>query len=414
MTTANAAVAGLGFLGSGLLLPSGLDAAAFAAASLFLAAFQCLQEVMGRSLNWALLRLHPVAARERDGGGDQMLATAWALQRRLIAAGCVVAAALAAAAHWLIDQPGEPSRALVLGIATLAAMFGVLLQFELGVLQLRERFLALSSWMVANSAARLFAWTMLWALGLLSLATAIAAHIVTAAAIALSVRRAAGPLPALLPGADAANDRARLLHFGGRMVLATALASTAAQVDLFLLDARADDVTTGRLRIAVLFATVLELATSAVMTALLPQAGRAHDAAARRAMLRHSARWGLAVASLALLSLPVVTFALPRLLPHYASAVDLYPIVLLGVVLTALTDPLGLTFISRDRPGRFIVLNALLLLVVVLGNLFVEGDDRAQVTAWVRTAGRATLALGIVLLVLRDRGESRATADATC
>ena len=90
MTTANAAVAGLGFLGSGLLLPSGLDAAAFAAASLFLAAFQCLQEVMGRSLNWALLRLHPVAARERDGGGDQMLATAWALQRRLIAAGCVV------------------------------------------------------------------------------------------------------------------------------------------------------------------------------------------------------------------------------------------------------------------------------------------------------------------------------------
>ena len=56
------------------------------------------------------------------------------------------------------------------------------------------------------------------------------------------MRRAAGPLPALLPGADAANDRARLLHCGGRMVLATALASTAAQVDLFLLDARADDV----------------------------------------------------------------------------------------------------------------------------------------------------------------------------
>lgn len=407
LTVANAAVAGFGFLGSGLLLPSALDPSAFAAASLFLAAFQCLQEGMGRSLNWALLRLHPTAVREQNGG-DRVLAAAWSLQRRLLWAGLAVSLLLAIPAHWLLDHDGETSRALVLLLASVAAAFSVLIHFELAVLQLRERFLALGLWLCANSVARLLAWTVLWAGGLLSLASAIAAHIVTTAAIAVVVRHRNGPLPPPAADGDLTGERARILRFGGRMIAAAALGAIAAQIDLFVLDARADDIATGRLRIAVLFATALELATSATLTALLPQAGRAANAEERRAMLRRSAACGLAIAGLAVLSLPVVAYALPRLLPQYASAADLYPIVVLGVVLTALTDPLGLSFVSHDRPGRFVWLNALLLTVVLSGNLVAPGDDRAEVAAWVRTAGRAVLAVCIVALVLRDRRTARA------
>lgn len=414
VASANAAVAGLGFVGSGLLLPLTLDHRGFVAVSLFLAAFQCLQEVMGRSLNWALLRAYPIAARERPEGGPQMLSAAWALQRRLIAFGCLVALVLALVAHGVLDTSNEPSRALMLALATLAAGFGVVLQFDLGVLQLRERFLAFSGWMVANSAARLLAWALLWATGLLSLTTAVAAHIATAALIALASRRAAGSIEAPDRTPQSQADRARLLAFGGKMVVATALASTAAQVDLFLLDARADDAATGRLRIAVLFASVLELATSAAMIALLPQAGRAASAADRKALLRRSAACGGIIAALAVGSLPVVQFALPRLLPNYAEATQLYPIVLLGVVCTALTDPVGLGFISRDRPGRFVLLNATMLLVVVFGNLLAPGDDRAVVTAWVRSCGRIVLALGILAFVIRDVRRARTAADAAC
>src|SRR5262249_42922350 len=87
VAAANAAVAGLGFVGSVLVLPHALDQHAFAAASLFLAAFQCLQEVLGRSLYWATMRLCPVAEAEQPGGGARMLASAWHLQLRFIVLG---------------------------------------------------------------------------------------------------------------------------------------------------------------------------------------------------------------------------------------------------------------------------------------------------------------------------------------
>src|SRR5262249_56464171 len=135
------------------------------------------------------------------------------------------------------------------------------------------------------------------------------------------------------------------------MVLATSLAATAAQADLFLLDARADDAATGHMRIATQFGAALELVTSAAMAALLPQAGRARTAAERRAVFRRAAACGLAIAALAVASLPVVRCVLPWLLPQYAAAADLYPIVLLGVGCTALTHPLGLLFL-RPRPPR--------------------------------------------------------------
>src|SRR5262249_22425291 len=144
------------------------------------------------------------------------------------------------------------------------------------------------------------------------------------------------------------------------------------------------------------------LVTSAVMAALLPQAGRARTAAARRAVFRRAAACGLAVGALATASLPVVRSVLPWLLPRYAAAGDLYPIVLVGVVCTALTDPLGLLFVSRDRPGRFVLLNGTLLAIVVLGNLLVPGADRTVITAWVRTTGRLVLGAGILLFLLRD------------
>src|SRR5262249_6654951 len=288
VAAANAAVAGLGFVGSVLVLPHALDQHAFAAASLFLAAFQCLQEVLGRSLYWATMRLCPIAEAEQPGGGVRMLASAWRLQLRFVVlggAGILLAAALL---HPVLDQPGEASRALMIALAGLAAACAVVQQFGLGTLQLRERFAAFGAWMVANSAARLCAWLLLWAAGLLDLPTALAAHLLVTAAIALALRRRTAPVPigqptvALPPAAQAA-DRARLLGFGGRMVLATSLAATAAQVDLFLLDARADDAATGHMRIATQFGVALELVTSAVMAALLPQAGRARTAAERRA-----------------------------------------------------------------------------------------------------------------------------------
>jgi O-antigen/teichoic acid export membrane protein len=402
VAAANAAVAGLGFLGSVLVLPRALDQHAFAAASLFLAAFQCLQEVLGRSLYWATMRLCPIAEAEQPGGGVRMLASAWRLQLRFVAiggAGILLAAALL---HPVLDEPGEASRALMIALAGLAAACAVVQQFGLGALQLRERFAAFGAWMIANSAARLCAWLLLWAAGLLDLRTAVAAHLLVTAAIAVALRRRTAPAPVALPPAAQAADRARLLGFGGRMVLATSLAATAAQVDLFLLDARADDAATGHMRIATQFGVALELVTSAVMTALLPQAGRARTAAERRAVFRRAAACGLAIAALAVASLPVVRGVLPWLLPQYAAAADLYPIVLLGVVCTALTDPLGLLFVSRDRPGRFVLLNGALLAVIVLGNLFAPGEDRAVVTAWVRTAGRFVLGAGILLFLLRD------------
>jgi len=409
ITGANAAVAALGFVGSGLLLPHALDLAAFTAMSLFLAAFQFLQEAFGRSLNWAVLRLCPVADTERAGGGGAMLLAARSLQRRLALGGCVAIAAVAVLLRPWLDEPGAPSRAALLALAGGSAALAVLGQFGLGMLQLRQRFLALARWTAAQSGLRLLLWALLFAFGVLDLTTAIGAHLLGAALSTWLLRRATRADIVAVPSdpAQLARDRLRVLRFGGSMALATTVAATAAQIDLFLLDARVDDAATARLRIAVLFATVSELATSAVMTTLLPAAGTAHDAGAQRRGLVRGLGCGAAIALLALLSLPVVAFALPRLLPQYAAAADIYPVLVIGVVATALTDPLGLVFLSRDRPLRFVALNSMLLAVVVLGNVFVPGEDRALVAAGVRSVGRVALGAGIVALLWRDRCAAR-------
>src|SRR5262249_12794322 len=224
VAAANAAVAGLVFVGSVLVLPHALDQHAFAAANLFLAACQCLQEVLGRSLYWATMRLCPIAEAEQPGGGVRMLASAWRLQLRFVVlggAGILLAAALL---HPVLDQPGEASRALMIALAGLAAACAVVQQFGLGALQLRERFAAFGAWMIANSAARLCAWLLLWAAGLLDLPTALAAHLLVTAAIALALRRRTGPAPVALPPAAQAADRARLLGVGGGRRRATSAA----------------------------------------------------------------------------------------------------------------------------------------------------------------------------------------------
>ncbi len=414
IASANALVAVLGFVGNGILLPNALDQTAFAAASLFLAAFQWGQELMGRSLNWAVLRLWPVAERERGGGGDAAVRSAWSLQKRLLGFGLGVSFVIALVLRMFVDQTDQPSRSALLGCAAVASALGVVFWFQLGRLQLRERFLPMSLLMIANSSVRIAAWALLWTTGALSLWTAVIAHLVSTALLAALASRRAGALPGKAQGFDEARERARLWGFSGRMIVATAFAATAAQIDLFLLDAQSDDAATARLRIAVLFATALELATSATMTVLLPQAGRVMTSDDLRAMLRRARVCGLAIAALAAASVPVVAYALPRLLPRYADAAELYPIVCIGTAITAATDPLGLSFVSRDKPGRFVLLASLMLAVVVFGNLFVPGDDRAQVTAWVRTAGRIALGAGIVWLVLRDAQADRRAAAPSC
>ncbi len=410
IASANALVAALGFVGNAIVLPKALDEAAFAAASLFLAAFQWGQELMGRSLNWAVLRLWPVAERERRGGGDATVVGAWSLQKRLLLAGLAAAAVASLLLAAFVDERSVHSRAAMLACAAIGAALGVAFWFQLGLLQLRERFFAMSSLMVANSTVRVAAWALLWAAGAMSLWTAVAAHLASTALLALLARRSAGPLPRVDDMHETEAARARLWGFSGRMILATAFASTAAQIDLFLLDAQSNDAATAKLRIAVLFATALELATSAAMTALLPQAGRVASGDDLRAMLRRARTAGLAIAGLAAASIPVVTFVLPLLLPRYAHAAELYPIVCIGTVVTAATDPLGLSFVSRDKPGRFVLLSSCMLAIVVFGNLFAPGEDRAELTAWVRTAGRIALGAGIVWFVLRDaRADRRAT-----
>lgn len=411
VAAANAGVAGLGLLGN-VLLARTLDRSGFAAVSLYLVAFQFLQDAMGRSLNWAMLRLAPAVEAERAGGADAVILATRSVQRRFAAAGVVLVAAAAVALSPWLDAGDGPSRVLMLVLAGVAAAFAVDFHFGLGVLQLREQFRAYGGWLAGSSGLRVVVWGALWAAGILDLATALAGHVASTLVIMLALGRANGPLVA---GAGAggrplsAADRRRVVRFGGSMVLATALAAFAAQIDLFLLDVRTDDATTTRLRVAALMAGVIELATNAVMIALLPRAGRAHDAAAQRRHLRTGFVLGGLITAGAALSLPVVEYGLPVLFgERYADATGLYPILLGGVVLTALTDPLALVFLSRDRPGRFVLLNGTLLLVVVAGNLLVPGGDRALVAAWVRTAGRACLALGIVWFLVRDSRHPRA------
>ena len=294
IASANALVAGLGFVGNAIVLPKALDEAAFAAASLFLAAFQWGQELMGRSLNWAVLRLWPVAERERSGGGDATVRGAWSLQKRLLLAGLAAAAVASLLLAASVDERSVHSRAAMLACAAIGSALGVAFWFQLGLLQLRERFFAMSSLMVANSTVRVAAWALLWAAGAMSLWTAVAAHLASTALLALLARRSAGPLPRVDDMRETEAARARLWGFSGRMILATAFASTAAQIDLFLLDAQSNDAATAKLRVAVLFATALELATSAAMTALLPQAGRVASGDDLRAMLRRARTAGLA------------------------------------------------------------------------------------------------------------------------
>ncbi len=407
IAVANALVAGLGLAGN-VLLGHTLDARDFTAIQLFIVAFQFLQEAMGRSLNWAMLRLAPMVEAERPGGGDAVVHATRSLQHRFAVIGplAVVLGAMALS-HW-IDAREGPSRVLILGLAGCGAAGAVMFSFGLSVLQLRERFLAMGSWMVSQSLLRVIVWLGLWATGALSLPTALGAHLATTAimwmAKAASARRENGGRTA--PGA-LAEDRHRVLHFGGRMVFATTLAALAAQIDVFLIDARTDDVTTAKLRVASLIAAAIELATSAVMSILLPHAGRASDAASQRRSLRNGLILGGVVSLGALATLPLVEIGIPILFPKYAAATEIYPILLFGVICTAMTDPLGLVFVSRDRPGRFVALNATLLLVVILGNFLIPGQDRALVAAWVRAASRAVLAAGIVAFLVIDSHKER-------
>lgn len=401
VAAANAGVAGIGFLGNWILTWR-LDVHAFAAITLFLWSFQVLQDVLGRSLVWAMLRLAPRTGHERPGGGEAMVRAVWSVQCALATGGPLVVALGAWLLHpWVDGATGPPTTALV-AVAGAAAAFSVLMQFDLGRLQLRERFATMSAWMVATPLLRVLAWLALWGTGLLGLGTAIAGHVLSTAVLAIALRRRTGGVPAAT--AALAADRTTVLRFARPMVLASTLAALAARVDIFVLDARAGGESTARYGVAILLVNVVELASSAVMTSLLPAVARARDAAERRTALHRCMRWGAAVAALGLLGYPVVEWLLPLVFPQqYHAAASLYPVLLAGVLVTALTDPLGLSFLSTDQPHRFAILNSLTLLTVLLGNLFAPGDDRMLVAAWVRTASRVLLGAGIVSLLLLDR-----------
>ncbi len=403
VTAGNLAFAALGFV-SNWLLAQALGEVRFAVIARSLAAFAIAQELLGKSLSWALVRIAAKRARERGGSAvAEVIATTRRLHTWFGLLMFVVYAPLALlAAPWAQDaMPGEWAALLAAGVSAFLTNYW---WHALAVTQMREDWLGYSLLTVGSGVVRLCGYALLYAGGALTVESAVMAHVATSAVTALGAlwfaeRRIAAR------GVRAADEpvlRRLLTRYARPVIVATTLGTCAAQIDVFLVGLFRANAAVSQFRVASLINTALELAVVAVIVVLTPGAARAVTRTERRASLLRSVWLAGFVGVLALATWPLARMIVSVFGPGYEPAAELYVVLLWGTVLNALTHPLSVSFFAEDRPGRFVSLHGVSLLFVVVADLLVLPEYGGLGAAWVRVAMRALQAVWILVYVALD------------
>lgn len=410
VTVGNLVFAALGFVSNWLLARS-LGERDFAVVARALAAFAICQELLGKSICWALVRI--AAQRERLAGplgATEAVSVARRLHARWGAALFALYVPCAfAIAPWSQDaQSGEWAVLLAAGASAWVSNFS---WHALTVCQLREDWVGYAKLTVGGAGIRVTGYLLLWIVGSLTIPSAITAHVLTsAAAAAWSLAFAERRIPVRgVRVADAKALAGVLGRYAAPVVLATTLGTLATQVDVFLVSHFRANATVSQFRVAALIITALELVVLAVVVVLAPGAGRAVTHLERRQALVRSTWLAGLVAGLALATWPFANLIVWPFGPSYAPAAEFYGVLLIGTVLTALTHPLSVSFFSEDRPGRFVWLHGVSLLFLVVADLVVLPEHGALGAAWVRVGMRAVQAVIILGFLALDLGRTEST-----
>ena len=402
VTAGNLAFAALGFVSNWMLARS-LGGGDFGVMARALAAFAICQELLGKSICWALVRIAAVRERDRgELGRAETVAVARRLHARWGGALLVVYLPCAiAAAPW--SQDALPHEWAVLVAAGASAWFTNFAAQALAVCQIGEDWAGYCKLTVVGAVIRLAGYGALWASSSLSIPTALSAHVLTSAltaawSLGYAERRIA---TRGLVVADEPALRKELAKYSIPVVVATTVGTLATQVDVFLVSCFRANSTVAQFRVAALIVTALELVIVAAIVVLAPGAGRAFSKGERRRALARSTWLAGLVGALALATWPLAKWIVWPFGPEYAAA-DLYTVMLIGTVLNALTHPLSVSFFSEDRPGRFVWLHGASLVFLVVADLIVLPAYGALGAAWVRVGMRALQAVLILAYLAVD------------
>lgn len=403
VTIGNLAFAALGFVSNWLLARS-LGGGDFGVMARALAAFAICQELLGKGICWALVRIASQRERARgELGRAEAVAVARGLHSRWgLALLAVYLPCAVAAAPW--SQDALPHEWVALAAAGASAWFMNFSAHALAVCQISEDWAGYARLTVLGAGIRLVGYGGLWALSSLSIPTALAAHVLTSAlTAALSLRHAENRIATRgrVGGADPLL-RKELAKYSTPIVVATTVGTLATQVDVFLVSCFRANTTVAHFRVAALIITALELVIVAAIVVLAPGAGRAFSRGERRRALARSTGLAGLVGALALATWPLASWIVWPFGPDYAAAADLYVVMLIGTVLNALTHPLSVSFFSEDRPGRFVWLHGASLVFLVVADLIVLPAYGALGAAWVRVGMRALQAVVILAYLAVD------------
>lgn len=390
VTAGNLLFVFLGFVSNWLLARS-LGTSGFGTLARTLAAFQIGQEVLGRGLTWAQIRIG-----SRPGVDEAaVVATTRALHVRVGLGMLVPFAAVALfALPWLRDA--DPREGWLLLGAGISAFFSNFVWHAMTVHQARERYASYAGLTVGSAVVRLCGYVALWLFGVLQVATAVCAHLATSALTAFLALRS---VDRTLGGRKVAVDpvlRADLLTYAQPLIVATTLSTLATQIDVFLVSLFRANEQVAHYRVAALLITALELVIVAAIVVLTPEAGRAFTPAARRRALLRSTLLAGVVGGLALATWPCAELITWPFGAEYAPAAHLYSIMLIGTVVNALTHPLSVSFFAEDRPGRFVWVHAFSLAFLVVGDLLVLPEQGVVGGAWIKNGMRGVQAVMIL------------------
>jgi hypothetical protein len=363
--------------------------------------------LFGKGLSWALLRVAARRAREAGAVGEAEVVAA---TRRLHARWGALALAAYVPCAWLAAPLVEQAHAgegLALVAAGVSALFSNFAWHALAVCQLREDWVGYARLTAGGGLIRLCGYVALWLLGGLTVAGAIAAHVVTSALTAAwslaqaerriaaraCARRASGRCARSSPSTRGRSSSRRRSARARRRSTSSSSRSSG--------PTRRSRITASR-RCSTPPSSCWSLPSSRCW----PRArGRAVTREEKRGSLTRATWLAGAVGLLALATWPCASLLVLPFGAAYAPAAELYTVLLLGTVLNALTHPLSVSFFSEDRPGRFVWLHGASLVFLVVADLLVLPGYGALGAAWVKVAMRALQAVLILAYVALDLRE---------
>jgi O-antigen/teichoic acid export membrane protein len=395
VTVGRMALVGLWFLG-GLLLARHLAPAQFGLYTLCVYTVRIVTGCLGDPLDRAVMREAPLYFATDRARALAIFRAAFWMRVAIGAASIFFAAALPAAASWLIF--GKTDYGLLALLTAFGVLTDLLLRSAFGYFQVAGRF---SSFMTVDAVwqvGRLAAVVVLIALGALTLQRAVSVY-VAAPLVAFLIGAIMLPRDILTPTAPSRAHLSDIFHYSKWLAFAAAFAAVYERLDVVLVGRFRGEHDLGVYAGAMFLATIPDFVNSAVQTVLTPAYASGSFGALNRAYLKYAVPLGGVALLVALTCGGWIIEAF--LSQKYVEAIPAFKILLIGTIVNVVFTPLPSALLAFVAPRVVALVTLLGLAFVAVGGTIAIPRYGIIGAASLILATRVVIGLIVNVLVLR-------------